>query len=33
LTAISTPAVDVNDSLPFLDIDSSGTDSGMHRYF
>ncbi|KAF4218718.1 hypothetical protein CNMCM6457_003651 [Aspergillus fumigatiaffinis] len=27
LTAISTPAVDVNDSLPFLDIDSSGTDS------
>ncbi|KAF7180249.1 hypothetical protein CNMCM7691_009416 [Aspergillus felis] len=26
LTAISTP-VDVNDSLPFLDIDSSGTDS------
>ncbi|GAQ08774.1 hypothetical protein ALT_6095 [Aspergillus lentulus] len=29
LTAISTPAVDVNDSMPFLDIDSSGTDSGM----
>ncbi|PKX96444.1 bZIP transcription factor JlbA/IDI-4 [Aspergillus novofumigatus IBT 16806] len=27
LTAISTPAVDVNDSAPFLDIDSSGTDS------
>ncbi|GFF45057.1 hypothetical protein IFM61392_01587 [Aspergillus lentulus] len=27
LTAISTPAVDVNDSMPFLDIDSSGTDS------
>ncbi|EAW24467.1 bZIP transcription factor JlbA/IDI-4 [Aspergillus fischeri NRRL 181] len=27
LTAISTPAVDVNDSLPVLDIDSSGTDS------
>ncbi|RLL92960.1 hypothetical protein CFD26_100515, partial [Aspergillus turcosus] len=27
LNAIPTPVVDVNDSLPFLDIDSSGTDS------
>ncbi|KAF7113782.1 hypothetical protein CNMCM5793_004837 [Aspergillus hiratsukae] len=27
LNAIPTPAIDVNDSMPFLDIDSSGTDS------